>query len=619
MTVPAGTAEPAAAVAAAADLPAAARRILDALTWGPPVGTFADDDGAGASSLTSAVATLTERGLVRRTADGGVVLPGATALALREGRTHRDLAVAPPTPAAASVGQETRAAESARAALELHQHLVALVEAWGAAPAGALRSGGVGVREIRRTGTALGAPETTTTLLVELAAAVGEIGQTHDEDGALWAPTHAYDDEDVTARWARLAHAWLHSDRAFALVGTRADDGALRSVLEPGLERGWAARLRRRVLLALTAWPDGGAPTLEAVTRHLAWETPASPPPDWAVAAVLTEAAVLGVTAAGALSGAGTALLGSGGPGRERAEADGSDEAGGSGTVVAASAAALAADLPPAVEEILLQADLTAIVPGRPSRVIEELLARTSEIESRGSGLTARFTTASLSRAVESGLDADEILATLTDVSRTPVPQALEYAVRDAQRRHGGLRAGPAASYLRSDDPGTLTTLVHERDLRLRLLAPTVAVSELPAARLASLLRGQAQAVLVEGPDGVVVRTETTTVAAVPRGSRTTTAPTAELADPEAAVARLREADARAARESDPASAVAALREAVRAQTTVWVTVVGPSGAVDRRRLAPLRVQGGHVVARDVERESDLTIALHRIGGVTPA
>ena len=49
-----------------------------------------------------------------------------------------------------------------------------------------------------------------------------------------------------------------------------------------------------------------------------------------------------------------------------------------------------------------------------------------------------------------------------------------------------------------------------------------------------------------------------------------------------------------------------------------WVTVVGPSGAADRRRLAPLRVQGGHVVARDLERESDLTIALHRIADVEP-
>ncbi|GMA30369.1 hypothetical protein GCM10025875_03610 [Litorihabitans aurantiacus] len=103
-----------------------------------------------------------------------------------------------------------------------------------------------------------------------------------------------------------------------------------------------------------------------------------------------------------------------------------------------------------------------------------------------------------------------------------------------------------------------------------------------------------------------------------------------ELADVDAAaaaVARMRRAEADAGRtggardggvEADAARGVALLRDAARGQTPVWVTVVGPSGAADRRRLAPLRVQGGHVVARDLERGSDLTIALHRIAAVDP-
>jgi Helicase conserved C-terminal domain len=598
------------AVEATDGLTPPARRILDALTWGPPVGTFGSPADApvgppattGADAATGGVALaveeLLERSLVRRTADGGVVLPAATALQLRGGRTHRDLTAVPPTAPAAVVDPATVAAESARAALELHRHLADLTEIWATHPAGALRSGGVGVREIRRTGTAIGTDEKTTALLVELAAAAGEIGQAHDDDGALWAPTRTHDGDAPTLRWARLVHVWLHSERAFALVGTRADDGALRAVLEPGLERGWAARLRRRVLDALAAWPTGSAPDVAAVRGHLDWHTPVSPPPDWAVAGVLAEADLLGVVAAGALSRSGAALL--------------------AGEDVPALAATIETDLPPAVEEILLQADLTAIVPGRPSRAIEELLERASDVESRGSGVTARFTTASLSRAIESGLTADEILASLAALSRTPVPQALEYAVRDAERRHGGLRAGPASSYLRSDDPAVLTALAHDADLGLRLLAPTVAISQLPAGRLALALRGGGRAVLIEGPDGVVVASavESETVAAAPRRARIVTTATAELEDLLAAVRRLREAEKVGARGGDPADGVALLRTAVRDAAHVWVTIVGPSGAADRRRLAPMRVQGGHVVARDLERGSDLTIALHRIADV---
>ncbi|WP_135849735.1 helicase-associated domain-containing protein [Serinibacter arcticus] len=606
-----------AAVAATEGLTPPARRILDALTWGPPVGTFgapaepapvgsagtAGDasDAPTAGGVALAVEELLERSLVRRTADGGIVLPAATAIELRGGRTHRDLTAVPPTAPAAVVTPETVAAESARAALELHRHLADLTETWAVHPAGALRSGGVGVREIRRTGTAIKADERTTVLLVELAAAAAEIGQAHDDDGALWAPTRTHDGDAPTLRWARLAHVWLHSERAFALVGTRADDGALRAVLEPGLERGWAARLRRRVLEALAAWPTGSAPDLAAVRGHLDWHTPVSPPPDWAVAAVLAEADLIGVVAAGALSRSGAALL--------------------AGEDVPALAATLEADLPPAVEEILLQADLTAIVPGRPSRAIEELLERATDVESRGSGVTARFTTASLSRAIEAGLTASDVLATLAALSRTPVPQALEYAIRDAERRHGGLRAGPASSYLRSDDAALLTALVADSDLALRLLAPTVAISQLPAGRLALALRGSGRAVLIEGPDGVVVATaeESETLAAPPRRARVVTTATAELDDLLAAVRRLREAEkvgARGGGAGDPADGVALLRTAVRDAAHVWVTIVGPSGAADRRRLAPMRVQGGHVIARDLERGSDLTIALHRIADV---
>ncbi|GMA30370.1 helicase-associated domain-containing protein [Litorihabitans aurantiacus] len=499
-----GTTDATAVARLAADLPDPARRILDALTWGPPVGRFTaaptTTSGAPAAppaptaqttptptapedeNLTLAVEHLLERHLVRRTPDGGVVLPAAVALALREGRTHRDLTPVPPTPPAPVVSPDVVAAESARAALELHRLLAALTDLWGDAPAGALRSGGVGVREIRRTTAALGATEQTTTLLVELAAAAGEIGQAHDDDGALWAPTDAHDGDAPTHRWARLVHVWLHSERAFALVGTRADDGALRSALEPGLERGWAARLRRRVLDALATWPTGSAPDADAVRGVLTWQSPISPPPDWAVTAVLAEADVLGVVAAGALSRSGAALT--------------------EGAEVTDLAASIEADLPPAVGEILLQADLTAVVPGRPSPEVAALLEATADVESRGSALTARFTPASLERAVAGGRDAAEILAALTELSRTPVPQALEYAVRDAERRTGGLRAGPAAAYLRGEDAAALAQLVAGAgaELGLRLIAPTVAVTSLPAGRLALALREAGRGVVLEGP-----------------------------------------------------------------------------------------------------------------------
>ena len=49
---------------------------------------------------------------------------------------------------------------------------------------------------------------------------------------------------------------------------------------------------------------------------------------------------------------------------------------------------------------------------------------------------------------------------------------------------------------------------------------------------------------------------------------------------------------------------------------SVWLTIAGPSGEVQRRRVRPLRLDGPRVVVRDEVRESDLTVGAHRIVAV---
>ncbi len=64
---------------------------------------------------------------------------------------------------------------------------------------------------------------------------------------------------------------------------------------------------------------------------------------------------------------------------------------------------------------------------------------------------------------------------------------------------------------------------------------------------------------------------------------------------------------------------MALLREAAAARENVWVELVGPSGRPERRLLRPLRVEGGRLRAADPVRESELTVAVHRIGAVRRA
>ncbi|MGN8245041.1 helicase-associated domain-containing protein [Cellulomonas soli] len=652
-----------------AGAPAGARPVLDALTWGPPVGV-APPAGSPAGQ---AVAWLTEHGLLDQGDARHVVLPRAVALALREGRTHREPARAPSLgteavdrPAALVSAESTAAAERA---VRLVAHLVRL---WGRTPPAVLRAGGLGVRDLRRTAGLLEVEEAEAALVVELAGAAGLVADDGEETPSF-VPTVLADEWAATPlpdRWARLAGVWLTTTRTPWLVGGRDERGTVVAALDPELHRPWAPRLRRSVLDVLADAPDGSAPGAERVVETLRWRTPRAVPPTAAVAAVLAEASLLGVVGAGALSPSGRALLGAGtdgaaedatapalpptAPATQASSAVSVSDAAVTGATPAARA--LAATLPEPVDELLLQGDLTGVVPGRPTAALEDLLDRAAVVESRGGALTVRFTPASVRAALDGGSTADDLLSELATRARGGVPQALEYLVRDAARRHGRLRAGMASSYVRSDDPSLLAGLVDDPRLaRLGLvqLAPTVLAAQAPTGELLDALREHGLAPVAETPDGQVVHTALTVHrvrgrvadrarrraldgAAAPAGD-----PTARLAS---LVRRLRTAEPDGAGTStaagsdlsgpdglggsgvpagggtaEPAEALVLLREAAAERAQVWVELVGSQGVPQRRLLRPVVVEGGRLRAVDAEREAELTVAVHRIASVTRA
>ncbi|WP_345028516.1 helicase-associated domain-containing protein, partial [Cellulomonas oligotrophica] len=484
---------PADPAAALADAPAGAAQVLDALTWGPPVGRVPPAGCPGAQ----AVRALVAHGLLARPDAEHVVLPRTLALRLRDGRTHRAPA-AEPAPASPVRPAATVAAESTAAAERTVRQVRRLLQAWEDAPPPVLRAGGLGVRDLRRTAQTLEVDEPHAAWLVELAAAAGLLADDGEErpafvptvDADVWAAG------DVPRRWALLARAWLASPRTPWQVGTRDEKGGVRAALDPELARPWVPRLRRAVLEVLAAGAGpGAAPDADAVLAVLAWRTPRAVPPRGAVQALLTEAEQLGVTGAGALSRAGRALL-------DAADDAGRDDA----------AAALAADLPAPVDEILLQGDLTGVVPGRPGDALEELLETAAQVESRGGAVTVRFTPASVLAALDGGLGADALLDRLAAVARGGVPQPLEYLVRDVARRHGRVRAGAASAYVRADDPALLAGLPDDprlAGLGLRLLAPTVLVAQAGPAEVLDALRRHGLAPVAEDGHGVVVPTGT--------------------------------------------------------------------------------------------------------------
>lgn len=593
-----------------ANAPDPARRTLDALTWGPPVGTLGRErTGAG-------VRWLVEHGILHPVNPTQLVLPLEVGLAARGGRTHRDVTLGPRLPDGPGRPAASVAADGARAAEELVRLVTLLVEAWGDEPPVALRSGGLGVRELRRAAGLLGVDQPVAATVVEVLGMAGLVGRSETGEESLWSPTR--DTEDwlelpLPERWTRLAERWLRSPRTPWLIGTRNDRGVLRAALEPGLERPWAARLRRQVLTALAGLDEGAAPDAAAVHALLSWHAPRATPPVAAVDAVLTEAALLGVTGAGALTGAGRALLtGSG------------------------AAEALAAALPEPVAEVLVQGDLTGVVPGRPEPELGALLERAAEVESRGSGLTVRFTPSSVRRALDAGMSGEELREALQRWSRTPLPQPLEYLISDTARRHGQVRVGGAGSYVRVEDPALARELAADPRLsrmQLLALAPTVLVSPARPQELFEALREVGSGAVLEGLSGAVLHAGRP-VPVRPRARNTrpwAPGPPVAVRRPDedqlsGLVRRLRAAERNAhvdrhhgPARTDPVHALAVLRDAAAAGTPVELVMVGPTGTAQQRRVQPLAVDAGRVRMRDLDRDADITVAVHRISAVGPA
>ncbi|WP_098453613.1 helicase-associated domain-containing protein [Sanguibacter antarcticus] len=649
------------------DAPPGARSILSALTWGPPIGRIPTVAGAPAAAPTR---WLVQNGFVKQADAQHVVLPRRVAMALRGGRTHQRLSRAP-SEAAAGPSQrapETVAAESVRAAQEAVRLLAELISTWQVAPPSVLKSGGLGVRDLRRLAARLEVNDRTAALVTELALVAGLVVDDGD-DPASYSPTLDADDwlaADVPSRWAALVTAWFATARAPWLVGSRDERGALRNALEPELHRAWVPRLRGEVLDVLAEAPLTPL-SPDDVLAVLRWRTPRSVPPIDAVAALLGEAEMLGVTGAGALAPGGAVLAD---VPRQTVPDDG---------VVVRLTTCLTELLPEAVDEILLQGDLTGVVPGRPSPALEALLADSADVESRGAAITVRFTPTSVTRSLDAGRTGEEFLAELALHSRTPVPQPLEYLVRDAARRHGQVRLGVASSYVRVEDPTLLAGLIDDQRLRplgLFRIAPTVLAATAPIGQLLAALRERGMAPAMEGPDGQIVladrRTPRVRVPArrsrrpgsgpgarpgvrLPdrsavartgrddRAARLATLVAALRRDTPAAGAQPRVDEgsasdgpsddpgtgrARGAGEyrhrdsvrgsalpgtTEPVVALGMLREAAADGREVWLDMTGPVGEHQRRRVRPLRVDAGRLRAVDVARESELTVAVHRI------
>lgn len=237
-------------------------------------------------------------------------------------------------------------------------------------------------------------------------------------------------------------------------------------------------------------------------------------------------------------------------------------------------------------------------------------LERIAELESPGLASVWRVTEDSVRRGLDGGLTAEEVHSWLKQHVLGEVPQAITFLVDDTARTHGAIRAGSALSYIRSADPALIATAAER--CGLRILAPTVAVSELPLSKLMADLRAAGMQPTAEDNNGATLNMapEPALVAATP--STLPRAPRATDEQVDAIVAKLRAAGTDSATESG-GTTFETLRAAARARRHVTVGFVDKQGRGRTLTVLPLSVSAGQVDALDEAADQVVRIALPRI------
>ena len=403
-------------------------------------------------------------------------------------------------------------------------------------------------------------------------------------------------------RWSSLVNLWLETSRVSGLAGKIGEKNI--APLGPELDRAGIASMRK-VTLNILAENLEFDPAIMNLQEIISWQMPQRFNAEY-IEWTLREAEWLGLTGQGALSEFGIAFL------------NGSDDLG------------VERALPKPVDHILIQADNSAIAPGPLTVELANMIGTIADIESRGGASVYRFSESSIRRGLDHGQTGEQIKDFLKRTSKTPVPQPLEYLINDVAKRHGRLRVGMAQTYIRCEDEGLLTQILHDKkleSLRLRKLAPQVLVCDFETGDVIATLREANYLPAAENVSGILI-----SAPAIRRAKSRPKPPRviSEISAPseiviKAAVRTLRtgeKASSHKPREVPRTTAnetLDLLHQYIEEQASLTIGYADTNGGVSNRLIDPISISLGTLIARDHATGEMQSFRIPRITGVSPA
>jgi hypothetical protein len=578
------------------DIPKASQEVLEKLTWGPPRGQIANIKKPG-----NAIGWLLDNNVLVPLDSHTVVLPREIAIKLRGGKIHRQISSKPSSLVGKKIDQKQIDLAAVANISTILRWCEEFLHNLSDEPPTALRTGGIGVRDLKRIAEHLGVDEACAGFIAELCYLGGLVVIDSDEQIL---PTSAFDiwlTKPAEERWYALVVLWLDTSRVSGLIGKVGDKSI--APLGPELDRAGACLIRRTTLKVLTENLQI-CPDTKSIQEIVKWWNPQRANSDF-VEWSLREAEWLGVTGQGAISTFGIKLL-------SESEDLGIESA-----------------LPKPVDHILIQADNSAVAPGPLLPELASEMGTIADIESRGGATVYRFSEASIRRGLDHGKTGDQIKTFLGRTSKTPMPQPLEYLIADVAKRHGRLRVGSAHTYIRCEDEGLVQQILHDKKcehLRLRKIAPQVLVTDFELAEVIGELREFGYLPAAENAGGVLLSQpnlrRSKSRPKPPRIISEFTAPKEAIVI--AAVKSIKTGER--SRKVEPIipgtssnETLALINQYIAEGKTLMISYADNNGGVSNRIIDPISISLGTLTARDEASDEIVQFRIPRINGVAPA
>jgi Helicase conserved C-terminal domain len=281
----------------------------------------------------------------------------------------------------------------------------------------------------------------------------------------------------------------------------------------------------------------------------------------------------------------------------------------------AISANSASAFLPTPQRKLICQADLSLIAPGPLPTELEIAVRRFADTEQIGMASTYRMSALSISHGLETGMTEDEIRGWLLELTEKPLPQPVDYLIREAAQRFGRLTVGAGEletkSVIRSLDSILLAQILNESKLK------PFAMYALPDGTIGCRFEPEMVYFGLREAGFSAVRVDAAGKVLSPRTPLVSSETVEAVSTVDQDIQRLREQEEKLGTEPDGDDLARSIQLAIKNKSIIVIGITSNTGAELEFTLEPIGFANGRLRAKDKKADIERTLPLANITRVS--